>query len=222
MVNSPHNPTGSVMAADQMRELAYELDKRSILLVSDEVFHRLYFKNEEPSAATVPGAIVVGDMSKCLSLPGLRVGWIIDADPKRRQHFIEARDHFSISGSPLMEALAALALREHTRFLDRLSAGACANLASLEQFMESLKKSDTHPGLPPKARGDFGLPVVGKSIQQYTIMRGLGQGGRSHCTGQRLWHAPTFPCRLRSRDPGDFNKALGLMANVLTQAWVNS
>jgi Aminotransferase class I and II len=30
VVNSPHNPTGSVMAADQLRELAKELPERSI------------------------------------------------------------------------------------------------------------------------------------------------------------------------------------------------
>jgi aspartate/methionine/tyrosine aminotransferase len=59
-----------------VRELAKELSERSIPLVSDDVFHRSHFGNEQPSAADIPGAIVVGDMSKCLSLPGLRIGWI--------------------------------------------------------------------------------------------------------------------------------------------------
>jgi aspartate/methionine/tyrosine aminotransferase len=46
-----------------------------------EVFHRLYFGSEQASAAAVPGVIVVGDMSKGLTLPGLRLSWIVDADP---------------------------------------------------------------------------------------------------------------------------------------------
>ena len=118
------------MPAHQLRELAKALQERSIPLVSDEVFHRLYFGPAEPSAACVPGSIVVGDMSKCLSLPGLRVGWIIDADPKRGVQLIEIRDHLSVSGSPLMESFASLALKEQSRILEKLASGArskCAN-----------------------------------------------------------------------------------------------
>jgi aspartate/methionine/tyrosine aminotransferase len=136
VVNSPHNPTGSVIEAQQLRDLAGELHDRSVSLVSDEVFHRLYFESEQPSAASVPGVIVVGDMSKCLSLPGLRVGWIIDANAARREQLIDARDHFSLSNPPLMEAFAALAIREHRQILARLEQAARSNLATLERFLD--------------------------------------------------------------------------------------
>jgi histidinol-phosphate/aromatic aminotransferase/cobyric acid decarboxylase-like protein len=41
-------------------------------------------------------------MSKALSLAGLRMGWIVDADPERRKKLIDARSYFTISSSPVM------------------------------------------------------------------------------------------------------------------------
>jgi aspartate/methionine/tyrosine aminotransferase len=217
VVNSPHNPTGSVMAADQLRELAKELSERSIPLVSDEVFHRLYFGNEQPSAATTPGAIVVGDMSKCLSLPGLRIGWIIDADPKRREKFIEARDHFAISGSPLMEAFAALALREHARFLDRLSAGARANLTSLEQFIRLFRSS--LEWVKP-AGGTLAFPWLADQSDSTPLCEAWAKAGVLIAPGSSYGMPAHFRVGYGLADPGDFNKALALMASVLVQGRV--
>jgi DNA-binding transcriptional MocR family regulator len=42
-VNTPHNPTGSVMAVGEQRKLAEALAARSIPLIVDEVYHPLYF-----------------------------------------------------------------------------------------------------------------------------------------------------------------------------------
>ena len=58
----------------------------------------------------MPNTIVVGDLSKALSLPGLRIGWLIDRDARRRERLIDLRSYFTISGSPLTEAIAAHAL----------------------------------------------------------------------------------------------------------------
>jgi aspartate/methionine/tyrosine aminotransferase len=215
VVNTPHNPTGSVMAGDQVRELAQELAERSIPLVLDEVFHRLYFGNEQSSAATLPGTIVVGDMSKCLSLPGLRIGWIIDADSTRRERLIEARDHFSISGSPLMEAFAALALREHARFLDRLAAGARANLASLEQFIRSFR-SELEWVKP--AGGTLSFPWFADQSDSTPWCEAWAKAGVLIVPGSTYGMPAHFRVGYGLADPVDFNKALALMADVLVQA----
>ena len=214
VVNSPHNPTGSVMAADQMRELAQELNERSIPFVSDEVFHRLYFGDEQPSAASTHGAIVVGDMSKSLSLPGLRIGWIIDADPMRREHFIEARDHFSISSPPLMEAFAALALREHGRFLDKLSARARANLNSLEQFIRSFP---SRLDWVRPAGGTLAFPWLLDQSDSTSLCEAWAKAGVLIAPGSCYGMPAHFRVGYGLTDPADFNKALALMADVLMQ-----
>ena len=215
LVNSPHNPTGSVMAAGELRELAGALHDRSIPLVADEVFHRLYVGRDEPSAATAQGTIVVGDMSKCLSLPGLRVGWIIDADPGRRARLIEARDHFSISGSPLMEAFAALALQEHPRILDRLAVGARANLASLERFVHSCSAS--LQWVKP-AGGTLAFPWSLTHRDCTPLCKAWAEAGVLTAPGS----AYGMPAHIRIgyglAEPADFDRALEIMADVLRRS----
>lgn len=212
VVNSPHNPTGSVMEGANLKDLAAELRDRSIPLVSDEVFHRLYFASEQPSAATVPGVTVVGDMSKCLSLPGLRVGWIIDANPIRREHLIETRDHFSLSSSPLMEAFAALALREHPRLLTKLASGARANLSALERFIHSFR-----PRLDwvKPAGGTLAFPWLGDGSDSTAICTAWAKAGVLTAPGSTYGMPAHIRVGFGCADPRDFNEALSLMADAV-------
>jgi aspartate/methionine/tyrosine aminotransferase len=136
LVNTPHNPTGAIMSPDEIATLAARLAERRVPLVVDEVYHPLYFDRERPSAAAVDNVLVIGDMSKALSLAGLRIGWIVDADSDRRKKLIDARSYFTISGSPVLEALAVHALRHREALLARLQAVAEENLAALCRFME--------------------------------------------------------------------------------------
>jgi aspartate/methionine/tyrosine aminotransferase len=138
LVNTPHNPTGSVMPQTEIARLAANLEQRLIPLVVDEVYHPLYHgASAAASAAKVSNTIVVGDLSKALSLPGLRVGWLIDRDARRRERLIDLRSYFTISGSPLTEAIAAHALANRDEILARLRAVAAANLAALKDFMSA-------------------------------------------------------------------------------------
>lgn len=136
LVNTPHNPTGSVMPHTELARLAANLEQRLIPLVVDEVYHPLYHgPAASASAAQLSNTIVVGDLSKALSLPGLRIGWLIDRDARRRERLIDLRSYFTISGSPLTEAVAAHALANRDEILGRLRAVATANLAALTDFM---------------------------------------------------------------------------------------
>lgn len=134
-VNSPHNPTGTVMPLAEQRVLAAALAARGITLVVDEVYHPLYFGDDVPSASSLPNTIVLGDFAKALSLPGLRIGWLLDRDAARREAFLHARCYFTISNSPLTEALGVIAAAHATRVLARLREVANANLALLDDFM---------------------------------------------------------------------------------------
>ena len=58
LINTPHNPSGSVMQESELCRLAGLLDERRIPLLVDEVYHPLYFGAEIRSAAKVPNAIV--------------------------------------------------------------------------------------------------------------------------------------------------------------------
>jgi aspartate/methionine/tyrosine aminotransferase len=143
-VNSPHNPTGSVMDAAEQRKLAEALSERGIPLIVDEVYHPLYFSGQVSSAAALANTIVIGDFAKALSLPGLRIGWLIDRDSRRRESLIDARSYFTISGSPLTEAIGTLALEHGGVILARLCEVAGANLSLLTEFMRERRDTFEH------------------------------------------------------------------------------
>jgi aspartate/methionine/tyrosine aminotransferase len=134
LINSPHNPTGAVVADDMKRELGGIADRHGASLVSDEVFHPIYHADRSGTAAA-SGATVVGDMSKALSLPGLRVGWLIERDPELRARYLRGRMNFTITNSPISEHLAAIAIRNADTILDRAQRLASANLIDLRAFL---------------------------------------------------------------------------------------
>lgn len=142
LIASPHNPTGSVMGPEEMKALAATLTEQGVPLIVDEVYHPLYFGEIAPSAARLSGVIAVGDMSKALSLPGLRIGWIVERDARRRERIIDARSYFTISGSPLTEGVATIALRAREHLFDRLNRTVTANLAALESWLAADERWD--------------------------------------------------------------------------------
>ncbi len=137
VVNSPHNPTGAVMPPPEAAKLAEALASRNVPLLVDEVYHPLYFGAAAPSAARLANTIVVGDMSKALSLSGLRVGWLIDRQPARRERLIDVRSYFTVSGSPITEAIADVALAARHAILARLESVTRTNLGLLDEFMHA-------------------------------------------------------------------------------------
>jgi len=137
LVNTPHNPTGSIMPAVEVQRLATALAARGIPLLVDEVYHPLYFGAPLASAANVPDVTLVSDLSKALSLPGLRTGWLIERDAERRKRLIDIRSYFTISGSPLCEMIATCALRQRDLILARVTEVTRTNLSVLEQFMHA-------------------------------------------------------------------------------------
>ena len=136
LVNTPHNPVGTIMPREAIGELAAALDLKGVPLIVDEVYHPLYFDGAQATAASVENVVVMSDMSKALSLAGLRIGWLIERDASRRAKIIAARSYFTISSSPVLERLAVHALAHHGVLLSRLHTLASENLAALSAFMD--------------------------------------------------------------------------------------
>lgn len=134
LVNSPHNPTGAVLNDHEMRRVHDFCADRQVQFVADEVFHPIYHGAETQSAARLPRATVLGDLSKALCLSGLRVGWIIERDPERRERYMNARGYFTVSNTALGERLATLAVRHREAIYARTHRVAATNLALLDQF----------------------------------------------------------------------------------------
>jgi aspartate/methionine/tyrosine aminotransferase len=212
LVNSPHNPTGSVMEHAELQRLAGSLSERGIPLLVDEVYHPLYFRAEVPSAAKVPNAMVISDFSKALSLSGLRLGWIIDRDPKRREQLINLRSYFTVSSSPLTEAIAAHALAHAGAVISHLREVAQANFALLEQFMQ--RHRSTLGWIPPGG-GTVSFPWLLDGRDSRPICQALAREGVLVAPGDCFGVAEHFRIGLGAHATG-FEEALEIASRVFT------
>jgi aspartate/methionine/tyrosine aminotransferase len=148
LVNSPHSPTGSTISDSEMEALHDFTAQRGIQLVSDEVYHPIYHGRPTKSAARLQHATVIADLSKAFSISGVRTGWIIEHDARRRQQYWNARAYFSISNTTTGEILSEIAIRQRDVVLGKAQEAATRNLKLLDRFMAAHR--DVLGWIPPQ------------------------------------------------------------------------
>ncbi len=134
-INLPNNPTGVAISDAEMRALHDLAAERGVQFVSDEVHHPVYHGPATATAARLPRATSIGDFSKAFSLPGLRLGWMIEPDPGRRAQYVNAREHVTISNSPVVEMLALIAVQNRQTLWGRTRSVAAANLKLIDGLL---------------------------------------------------------------------------------------
>ena len=140
LLNTPHNPTGRVLSADELNAIAEVCIEHDLVCLSDEVYEHLVYEGEHIPIATLPGmaerTLTISSVGKSFSFTGWKVGWcsgqaeLVAATRKIKQYLTFA------GGTPLQHAAAvALALpSDHLAVLrdqlktnrDRLSEGIAA------------------------------------------------------------------------------------------------
>jgi len=148
LINSPHHPTGATISDSELEALHAFTADRGIQLVCDEVYQPICHGQPAQSAARLPHATVIGDLSKAFSLPGVRTGWIVERDPRRREQYWTGRAYFTITNSTTGEILSEIAIRQRDVVLGKTQETACRNLALLERFMAD--HSDLIGWIPPQ------------------------------------------------------------------------
>jgi N-succinyldiaminopimelate aminotransferase len=138
LVNSPHNPTGTVFTRAELEALATLCVEHDLIAICDEVYEHLVFDDAEHiPLVTLPGmrprTVSISSAGKTFNCTGWKIGWVCStpelvAAVKAAKQFITF-----VSGGPLQPAVAyALdhelpwvdGLRDSLREKrDRLSAG---------------------------------------------------------------------------------------------------
>jgi methionine transaminase len=82
MINTPHNPTGSVLAADDMRELTTLIDGTRVLVLGDEVYQHIIFDGIRHESlaryeALAARSFIVGSFGKTYHATGWKVGYAV-------------------------------------------------------------------------------------------------------------------------------------------------
>jgi len=108
LINSPSNPTGSVLSVADLESLA----NLPIPVISDEIYHGLTYEGEERSILEfTPDAFVLGGFSKAYAMTGWRLGYLIA--PKQSIRALQSQhQNFLISANNFVQLAGIAALEQ--------------------------------------------------------------------------------------------------------------
>ena len=79
IINSPNNPTGSVLTAEDLENIASKVVDRNLMVLSDEIYSRILYEGEHASITRYPGmqekTILLDGFSKTYAMTGWRLGY---------------------------------------------------------------------------------------------------------------------------------------------------
>ncbi|MFJ5138171.1 pyridoxal phosphate-dependent aminotransferase [Streptomyces sp. NPDC088707] len=126
LLNTPHNPTGTVLTRAELTAVAELAVERDLLVVTDEVYEHLVFDDAEHlPIASLPGmrerTVTIGSAGKTFSFTGWKVGWVT-ASPELTSAVRSAKQFLTyVSSGPFQYAIAE-ALRLPAAYFDTLRA----------------------------------------------------------------------------------------------------
>ncbi len=148
LLNTPHNPTGTVLTVDELRAVADVAIEHDLIVITDEVYEHLVFTGStHVPISTLPGmferTLTLSAAGKSYSFTGWKVGWA--TGPADLVGAVLAAKQWLTftSGSPLQPAVA-LALTDEPDFPAQLA-------ASLEQRRDLLCAGLAEAGLTARA-----------------------------------------------------------------------
>jgi N-succinyldiaminopimelate aminotransferase len=110
LLNSPHNPTGTVLTAAELTMIAELAIEHDLIVVTDEVYEHLIFDGVHIPLATLPGmrerTVTISSAGKTFSVTGWKVGWVC-APPRLLTGVRAVKQFLSFVGSgPFQYAIA--------------------------------------------------------------------------------------------------------------------
>ncbi|CAH9416116.1 pyridoxal phosphate-dependent aminotransferase [Streptomyces globisporus] len=115
LLNTPHNPTGTVLTPDELAGIAALAVEHDLLVVTDEVYEHLVFTGAHHPIAALPGmrerTVSISSSGKTFSYTGWKIGWVT-GDAPLVAAVRSAKQYLTfVSGGPFQYAIAeALAL----------------------------------------------------------------------------------------------------------------
>ena len=138
-MNSPNNPSGSLIPKDVMEQVIEVARSVGAYVLCDEVYRGI---SEDGSymysvVDLYEKGISVGSMSKSWSMAGVRLGWIVTRDMDLIHRFHERRDYDTISCAVIDDKLAALALANKDKIIERNRAILLRNRQILDDWVNA-------------------------------------------------------------------------------------
>ena len=124
VVNTPHNPTGRVLARDEISLIASLCVEHDVLAFTDEIYEHIRYAGAHHALATWPGmrerTVTISGLSKTFSCTGWRLGYAIA--PEALSVAIRKVHDFLTVGAPApLQAAAAVAMRFDADYYNQLA-----------------------------------------------------------------------------------------------------
>ncbi|MGX1495805.1 arginine:pyruvate transaminase [Labrenzia sp. MBR-25] len=113
LLNTPHNPTGATLTADEIAAIGEVCIKHDLWIVCDEVYEKLIFDGTFASPFDQPAladrTIVVSSISKSHAAPGFRSGWAIGPE-EFCTRLLAVSETMLFGGQPFIADMTAMAI----------------------------------------------------------------------------------------------------------------
>ena len=123
ILNSPHNPMGSVISKEEYQELARILENKDILVIADEVYEHIYAGEKFTSAIEIPELreklVVLQSLGKTYNLTGWRLGVAI-APAAIIKDILTIKQFSTFSASHPMQLALADGIVQHPEYYQNL------------------------------------------------------------------------------------------------------
>jgi N-succinyldiaminopimelate aminotransferase len=125
LLNSPHNPTGTVLSEAELAAVADLAVERDLVVVTDEVYEHMTYDVAHRPLATLPGmrerTLTISSAGKTFSFTGWKVGWATGPADLVRAVLTAKQFLTFVSGAPFQPAVA-VGLRLPDTYFDELGA----------------------------------------------------------------------------------------------------
>ena len=135
---TPSNPTGAVIAREELERIVSELSRRQITLICDETYMHFVYDGTHDSAASVAAwrdnVVVVGTFSKSFAMTGWRVGYML-ADRRVCDEAIKIQDAMIICAPVISQKAVEAAVRTDWNYISQFLPELRKRRAALERAL---------------------------------------------------------------------------------------
>lgn len=129
----PNNPTGAIMAKEELQAIADVIIRHDLLVITDEIYAELTYGRRHVSIASLPGmkerTVYISGFSKAFAMTGWRLGYV--CAPKEIDEAMFKIHQYGIMCAPIMSQYAAI---------EALKDGFTDNFATVEEMRDSYDK----------------------------------------------------------------------------------
>lgn len=171
LINSPSNPTGRVLSADELRTVAEVARAHDLVVISDEIYDAFVYEGEFHSVAEFyPRTLLLSGFSKTLGMPGWRIGYAVG--PKDLLEVMKTLQQFTfVCANTVAQKAALYALEEDcTEQVAAYRGKRDLVLAGLSGAFETVAPGGSFYVFPRLPAGMNGATFIGRALEHKVLI----------------------------------------------------